>query len=143
MKALVVTITLLFAAGCSSPSVSSGARAREDIRYVCYVFENPLEYAEHVLTLPAPPMNWDNDKVIVFYKGEMLEANYMRSGLKEWWFLPDRYFFEIDSVFWEEGDELVAHRMVGISTDDCGYPGPVECAEPVNVGVYDCKWQYR
>lgn len=89
MKALVVLIALLFAAGCASQPVSTGQPASVGgfVRYECYTYVG----SNHVLTLPVAPLNSEVGTVTVMFHGDPKEATYIRKGLKQIWLFEKKY----------------------------------------------------
>ena len=82
MKALVVSIALLFVAGCASQPVSTGGSVRNEtsqsatstggsVRYECYTYVG----SKHALTLPVAPLNSEVGMVTVTFHGDRLEAH--------------------------------------------------------------------
>ena len=98
MKTLVVSIVLLFAAGCVTQPVSTDSKsvsARDDVRYECYTYVG----SNHVLTLPVAPLNSEVGTVTVMFHGDPKEATYVRKGLKQIWIFEKRVYLELDPDF--------------------------------------------
>jgi hypothetical protein len=101
MKALVVSIALLFAAGCALPPLSSSAspplsssasppeRTGSNTRYECSAYQS----STHVLTLPVPS---DGEWVVnVMLHGDSIEAVYSEVGLMKNWHFTDEIFIRV------------------------------------------------
>jgi hypothetical protein len=102
MKALVVAIALLFAAGCAPQPVSTGKPASTDqpgntglVRYECYTYVD----SKHVLTLPIPESDAATQLVQITLHGDRIPALYERSGLTQLWMLDDSQYIQLDPDF--------------------------------------------
>ena len=91
MKALVVSIALLFAAGCASQLVSTGGY----VRYECYTYVG----SNHVLTLPIPEADAATQLVQITFHGDRIPATYQRNGLTQLWILEDSLYVQVDPDF--------------------------------------------
>ena len=93
MKALVVSMALLSAAGCASQGGHSMSSDGDSVRYECYTYDYP---AQHVLTLPVAASNSDAGAVTMTFHGEQLLAMYQRSGLTQLWMFEDGLYVKVD-----------------------------------------------
>ena len=91
MKTLIVSIPLLFAAGCAMQSVSVG----DPMRYECYTkFDR-----QHVLTLSVPKTDAETPFVEIIFHGESILAVYERDGLNQLWFLEENLYITLEPDF--------------------------------------------
>ena len=91
MKALIVSIALLFAAGCAMQSVSVGSPER----YECYTkFDR-----QHVLTLSVPETDAATPFVDIIFHGDSIPTIYHRDGLEQLWFLEDNLYIRLEPDF--------------------------------------------
>ena len=89
MKALLVSTTLLFAAGCASLPVSSSVSQSGSTRYECSAFNS----SKHVLTLPVPS---DGESLVsVKLHGDSIEAIYSEVGLMKMWHFTDHIYIRV------------------------------------------------
>ena len=93
MKALVVSIALLFVAGCEtmpmSSSDSQSGSTGGNARYECSAFQS----STHVLTLPVPS---DGEWVVnVKLHGDSIEAVYSEVGLMKNWHFTDEIYIRV------------------------------------------------
>ena len=93
MKALLVSTTLLFAAGCASLPVSSSVSQSGSIggntRYEC----SAIHSSTHVLTLPVPS---DGESLVsVKLHGDSIEAIYSEVGLMKMWHFTDHIYIRV------------------------------------------------
>ena len=97
MKALLVSIALLFAAGCAPQPVSTGQPASTGgfVRYECYTYVG----SNHVLTLPIPEADPATQLVQITFHGDRIPAIYQRKGLTQLWTLEDRLYIQLDPDF--------------------------------------------
>ena len=72
MKALVISIALLFAAGCATQHMSTDqpVSTGDIVRYMCYTYAD----SKHVLTLPIPETDADPPLVDIIFQGNFLPA---------------------------------------------------------------------
>jgi hypothetical protein len=91
MKALIVSIALLFAAGCAMQSVSIGG----PVRYECYTHVD----SNHVLTLPIPETDAATQHVEITFQGVRIPTIYQRDGLTQLWILEDSLYIQVDPDF--------------------------------------------
>ena len=94
MKALVVSIALLFVAGCETmPMRSSDSQSGStggNARYECSAFQS----STHVLTLPVPS---EGEWVVnVMLHGDSIEAVYSEVGLMKNWHFTDDIFIRVE-----------------------------------------------
>ena len=91
MKALIVSIPLLFAAGCAMQPVSTVG----SVRYECYTeFDK-----KHVLTLSVPEMAAEAPHVYITFHGNSIPTTYLRNGLTQLWVLEDSLYIQLDPDF--------------------------------------------
>lgn len=97
MKALVVSMALLFAAGCASQPVSTGQPSSTGgvSRYECYTYVG----SNHVLTLPIPEADAPTQLVPITFQGDPILAVYQRSGLTQLWVLEESLYIQVDPDF--------------------------------------------
>jgi len=93
LKALVVSIALLFVAGCASLPVSSSASQSGstggNTRYECSAYQS----GTHVLTLPVPS---DGETLVsVKLHGDSIEAIYSEVGLMKIWSFTDKIYIRV------------------------------------------------
>lgn len=91
MKALVVSMAILFAVGCASQPVSTGSY----VRYECYTYVG----SNHALTLPIPEADAATQFVQITFHDDRIPALYKRNGLTQLWILEERLYIQVDPDF--------------------------------------------
>jgi len=117
MKALIVSIALLFAAGCASQSVNTGGL----VRYECYTYVD----SNHVLTLPIPETTDIAAQLVqITLHGDRIPAVYQRDGLTQLWILEENLYIQV-------GADFVARYM--------NFRGAEEGERRKAEAVFECK----
>lgn len=97
MKALIVSMAVLFAAGCAMQPMSTGQPLSTGgiERYECYTYVDE----KHVLTLPLPEPDAEIPLVEIIFQGDFIPTLYVRDGLTQLWVLEESLYIQLDPDF--------------------------------------------
>lgn len=105
-----IMIFAMLIAGCAAQLTQTGKNARYD----CGTYSDGV-----LVTLPVAPLNAEVGEVTIIFHGEKMKAAYLRNGLKQFWYLTDSIYIELEptmnAFYWDytgadEGETRNAKR---------------------------------